>query len=152
MKIFGVAESYVSSGDKLYKIIKNATKHLFKTSLKKGYGGGTSDTRHIYNLGISKDVVDFGLIGKTLHKPNENIAIKDMDKLAKIYDTMLHDFFKPRLKIMRYIKDLFYLIVFIALFSIGVVQLKGRSSEYTVLTGYTMGTYYNVKVKRNNFV
>ncbi len=146
LKIFGIAESYVSSGNKLYRILKNSVKQVCKIGLNKTYAGGTSDTRHIYNLGISKDVVDFGMIGKTLHKANENIAIKDMEKLSKIYDTMLNDFFKPRLKVMRYIKDSIYLIAFIALFSLGLVQLKG-SNEYTVLTGYTMGTYYNVKIK-----
>lgn len=52
--------------------------------------GGTSDARFI------KDhcpVVEFGLVGATMHKVDEHVAVADLIQLAAIYDRVLVDFF-----------------------------------------------------------
>jgi succinyl-diaminopimelate desuccinylase len=48
--------------------------------------GGTSDARFI------KDhcpVVEFGAIGKTMHKADERMAVKDLVRLSRIYERVL---------------------------------------------------------------
>lgn len=52
--------------------------------------GGTSDARFI------KDhcpVVEFGLVGATMHKVDEHVAVADLIQLTAIYDRVLVDFF-----------------------------------------------------------
>ncbi len=52
--------------------------------------GGTSDARFI------KDhcpVVEFGLVGATMHKVDEHVAVADLIQLTSIYDRVLVDFF-----------------------------------------------------------
>jgi succinyl-diaminopimelate desuccinylase len=74
--------------------------HMLKESITSVTGheaiastaGGTSDARFIHQV---CPVVEFGLINATLHKPNEAIAIKDLEMLEKIYFQILIDFFQP---------------------------------------------------------
>ena len=54
-------------------------------------GGGTSDARFITRI---CPVVEFGLVGKTMHQIDEHVHVADIDKLAKIYHEMLVQFFK----------------------------------------------------------
>ncbi len=53
--------------------------------------GGTSDARFI------KDhcpVAEFGLVGKTMHKANEQVALTDMEALTAIYERILTGYFE----------------------------------------------------------
>ena len=52
--------------------------------------GGTSDARFIKDY---CPVAEFGLIGQTMHKANECVAIKDLEALTQIYTTILEKFF-----------------------------------------------------------
>ena len=53
--------------------------------------GGTSDARFITTV---CPVVEFGLVGKTMHQIDEHVHVADIDKLAKVYHEMLVQFFK----------------------------------------------------------
>ena len=53
--------------------------------------GGTSDARFIITI---CPVVEFGLVGKTMHQIDEHVHVADIDKLAKVYHEMLVQFFK----------------------------------------------------------
>ncbi|MDX5592356.1 succinyl-diaminopimelate desuccinylase [Pseudovibrio sp. SPO723] len=53
-------------------------------------GGGTSDARFIKNYCA---VVEFGLVGKTMHKVDEQVAVNDLEELAVIYGRFLNDYF-----------------------------------------------------------
>jgi succinyl-diaminopimelate desuccinylase len=55
--------------------------------------GGTSDARFIFR---HCPVVEFGLIGQTMHKADERSAVADMEKLAEIYLACLERFFARR--------------------------------------------------------
>lgn len=48
--------------------------------------GGTSDARFIKN---HCPVVEFGLVGKTIHKSDEHVAVADMEALTEIYRRVL---------------------------------------------------------------
>ena len=47
--------------------------------------GGTSDARFIKDI---CPVIEFGSVGKTMHQINENILIKDLLSLQKIYENL----------------------------------------------------------------
>ena len=51
--------------------------------------GGTSDARFIQAY---CPVVEFGVVGKTMHKVNENAAIADIDCLTAVYSRVIHRF------------------------------------------------------------
>lgn len=54
--------------------------------------GGTSDARFIV-----KDcpVVEFGLVGQTMHQVDERVAVEDLNRLAAIYRKVLNAYFAP---------------------------------------------------------
>ena len=52
--------------------------------------GGTSDARFMCKI---CPVVEFGLVGKTLHKVDEHVAIEDITTLTRIYRRILQDWF-----------------------------------------------------------
>ena len=54
--------------------------------------GGTSDSRFIKDY---CPVLDFGLVGQTMHKVDEQVPIADLKKLTEIYRTVLERFFAP---------------------------------------------------------
>ena len=52
--------------------------------------GGTSDARFIKDF---CPVVEFGLVGKTMHMVDERVALSDLETLTQIYQRFLHDWF-----------------------------------------------------------
>ena len=52
--------------------------------------GGTSDARFIKDM---CPVTEFGLVGKTMHKVDENVEVNDILKLTNIYNTFLYNYF-----------------------------------------------------------
>ena len=52
--------------------------------------GGTSDARFIKNV---CPVVEFGLVGKTMHAVDERIAVADLEGLTAIYGRVIKDYF-----------------------------------------------------------
>ncbi len=52
--------------------------------------GGTSDARFIKDYCL---VAEFGLIGETAHKVDENVAVADIRSLAEIYQALLERYF-----------------------------------------------------------
>jgi succinyl-diaminopimelate desuccinylase len=54
--------------------------------------GGTSDARFIVKY---CPVVEFGLVGQTMHQIDERVAIADLDRLTTIYRRVLDSYFAP---------------------------------------------------------
>jgi succinyl-diaminopimelate desuccinylase len=52
--------------------------------------GGTSDARFIKDF---CPVVEFGLVGKTMHMVDERVALADLETLTRIYQRFLRDWF-----------------------------------------------------------
>jgi succinyl-diaminopimelate desuccinylase len=52
--------------------------------------GGTSDARFIKNY---CPVLEFGLVGQTMHQINERVETRDLETLAQIYQAVLTDYF-----------------------------------------------------------
>jgi succinyl-diaminopimelate desuccinylase len=55
--------------------------------------GGTSDARFIKN---ACPVAEFGLVGQSMHKADERVALADLDALTEIYLAVLQDYFGMR--------------------------------------------------------
>jgi succinyl-diaminopimelate desuccinylase len=53
--------------------------------------GGTSDSRFIKDY---CPVLDFGLVGQTMHKADEHVAVADIEALTRIYEAVLERFFE----------------------------------------------------------
>ncbi len=56
--------------------------------------GGTSDARFIKDY---CPVIEFGLVGATMHKVDENVAIADILQLSDIYERILDSYFHAQL-------------------------------------------------------
>ena len=69
------------------QVIKTETKIFPSNSTS----GGTSDARFIQEY---CPVVEFGLVGKTMHKTNENVEVKQIIELSAIYQNILKSYFK----------------------------------------------------------
>lgn len=72
--------------EKLSAAIEDITGHTPVLSTS----GGTSDARFITNYA---PVVEFGLIGKTIHKINEHAEVEDIKNLMEIYKAFLVRYF-----------------------------------------------------------
>ena len=72
---------------KVQSIIKKNTKIKPKLSTS----GGTSDARFIRKI---SPCLEFGLVGKTMHKIDEAVSLKDLKNLTKIYSEILEEYFK----------------------------------------------------------
>ena len=71
----------------IQKIIKEITKIKPKLSTT----GGTSDARFIKKIA---PCLEFGLVGKTMHKVDEAVSLTDLKKLSLIYLNILKNYFK----------------------------------------------------------
>ena len=72
-------------------MIQNTIKKITKIKPKLSTAGGTSDARFIRKI---SPCVEFGLVGKTMHKVDEAVSISDLKKLTHIYHIILINYFK----------------------------------------------------------
>jgi len=83
-------ESFMSPQDILSDLIENATEKVTGIAPERSTSGGTSDARFITH---ACTVAEFGLVGQTMHKVDENVLVEDLTNLTKIYHTILSDYF-----------------------------------------------------------
>ncbi|MAR79542.1 MAG: succinyl-diaminopimelate desuccinylase [Rhodospirillaceae bacterium] len=83
-------ESFFSGPGKLSTIVAQSINDELGVDPELSTNGGTSDGRFIKNF---SNVVEFGLIGKTMHKLNENININDINSLTNIYFKVIKKYF-----------------------------------------------------------
>tara|TARA_B100001093_G_scaffold459414_1_gene472540 strand:+ start:667 stop:1833 length:1167 start_codon:yes stop_codon:yes gene_type:complete len=84
------AEPFLTNDEFLKSTIEKAIKSVVKISPKQSTSGGTSDARFISKI---CPVVEFGLVGKTMHKIDENVDVDDITKLVSIYSFFLSNYF-----------------------------------------------------------
>ena len=71
-------------------MVQNIIKKVTGVRPKLSTSGGTSDARFIKNIA---PCLEFGLVGKTMHKIDESVSISDLKKLTKIYYKILENYF-----------------------------------------------------------
>tara|TARA_B100000029_G_scaffold409849_1_gene411554 strand:+ start:49 stop:1212 length:1164 start_codon:yes stop_codon:yes gene_type:complete len=87
-------EAFITIPNKTTKMIQNTIKKITKIKPKLSTSGGTSDARFIRKI---SPCVEFGLVGKTMHKVDETVSLSDLKKLTKIYNKILENFFKIKI-------------------------------------------------------
>ena len=84
-------EAFLTKPNKTTYMIQNIIKKITKIKPKLSTTGGTSDLRFIKDISPG---LEFGLVGKTMHKVDEAVSLKDLRNLTKIYLTILQSYFK----------------------------------------------------------
>ena len=81
---------FLTKDEKLIKSLSRSVKSVVGRSPDLSTGGGTSDARFIKDV---CPVVEFGLVGQTMHQIDERVDLKDLVTLTKIYGEFLATFF-----------------------------------------------------------
>ncbi len=84
-------EAFLTKPNNTTFMIQNIIKKITKIKPKLSTTGGTSDARFIRKI---SPCLEFGLVGKTMHKIDEAVSIKDLKNLTKIYHNILQHYFK----------------------------------------------------------
>tara|TARA_Y100000590_G_C15156237_1_gene801817 strand:- start:19 stop:642 length:624 start_codon:yes stop_codon:yes gene_type:complete len=84
-------EAFLTKPNKTTYMIQNIIKRITKIKPKLSTTGGTSDLRFIKAISPG---LEFGLVGKTMHKVDEAVSLKDLKSLTKIYINILQNYFK----------------------------------------------------------
>ena len=84
------AQPFISNPGDFSKIVSNVIKSETNNYPAFSTSGGTSDARFIQEY---CPVVEFGLVGKTMHQTDENVEIKQIEGLNVIYQKILKSYF-----------------------------------------------------------
>jgi len=83
-------EAFLTKPNKTTFMIQNIIKKVTKVKPKLSTTGGTSDLRFIKKISPG---LEFGLVGKTMHKVDEAVSVRDLKNLTKIYSKILENYF-----------------------------------------------------------
>ncbi len=84
-------EAFLCEPNSFVHKIQNIIKKNTKIKPKLSTSGGTSDARFIRKI---SPCLEFGLVGRTMHKIDEAVSLKDLKNLTKIYSEILEEYFK----------------------------------------------------------
>ena len=84
-------EAFLTKPNKTTYMVQNTIKKITKIKPKLSTTGGTSDARFIRKIA---PCLEFGLVGKTMHKIDESVSLSDLKKLTNIYLSILENYFK----------------------------------------------------------
>lgn len=90
LKVHVSGESFLTPPGKLSELLSAAAEAEFGRTPELSTSGGTSDARFI------KDhcpVAEFGLVGLTMHKIDERVAVADIEALTRVYTRVLNGYF-----------------------------------------------------------
>jgi len=82
-------EAFLTKPNNTTFMIQNIIKKITKIKPKLSTTGGTSDARFIKKI---SPCLEFGLVGKTMHKIDEAVSLKDLKNLTKIYQNILRNY------------------------------------------------------------
>jgi succinyl-diaminopimelate desuccinylase len=84
-------EAFLTKPNNTTYMIQDIIKKITKIKPKLSTTGGTSDARFIRKIA---PCLEFGLVGKTMHKVDEAVSLSDLKRLTLIYSTILKNYFK----------------------------------------------------------
>ena len=84
-------EAFLTKPNKTTFMVQNTIKKITKITPILSTTGGTSDLRFIKKISPG---LEFGLVGKTMHKVDEAVSLKDLKNLTRIYQNILQNYFK----------------------------------------------------------
>ena len=93
LRIAVSGESFYTEPGALSDLVGDSVEAVTGIRPELSTSGGTSDARFIKD---ACPVVEFGLVGQTMHKADEQVRIQDIRDLAAIYEAALDGFFGAR--------------------------------------------------------
>ncbi len=84
------ALAFITEPDRFTKLVSQAIETHTGRKPVLSTTGGTSDARFIRAF---CPVLEFGLVGATMHAVNEHVAVADVEMLTKIYESILEAYF-----------------------------------------------------------
>jgi succinyl-diaminopimelate desuccinylase len=84
-------EAFLTKPNDTTFMIRDEIKKITKIKPKLSTTGGTSDARFIRKIA---PCLEFGLVGKTMHKVDEAVSLSDLKKLTLIYSNILRKYFQ----------------------------------------------------------
>jgi succinyl-diaminopimelate desuccinylase len=84
-------EAFLTKPNNTTFMIRDIIKKITKIKPQLSTTGGTSDARFIRKIA---PCLEFGLVGKTMHKVDEAVSLSDLKKLTLIYLNILQNYFK----------------------------------------------------------
>lgn len=84
------AEAFLTRDGALTQSLTDAIADVTGRQPELSTSGGTSDARFIKDY---CPVVEFGLVGKTMHMANERVALSDLEELTRIYEAFIARWF-----------------------------------------------------------
>jgi succinyl-diaminopimelate desuccinylase len=84
-------EAFLTKPNKTTFMIQDIIKKITNIKPQLSTTGGTSDARFIRKIA---PCLEFGLVGKTMHKVDEAVSLSDLKKLTLIYSIILRNYFK----------------------------------------------------------
>lgn len=84
------SECFKTEDEFLIKALQQSIEQVCAISPQLQTGGGTSDARFIKNY---CSVIEFGLIGRTMHQIDESVAVGDLQSLVAIYEKFIETYF-----------------------------------------------------------
>ena len=83
-------EAFLTKPNNTTFMIQDVIKKITKIKPQFSTTGGTSDARFIRKIA---PCLEFGLVGKTMHKVDEAVSLSDLKKLTRIYIEVLKNYF-----------------------------------------------------------
>ena len=83
-------ESFLCKSEALAELVVGAVESVTGIRPERSTSGGTSDARFIHR---HCSVVEFGLVGQTMHKVDESVAIADIETLTQVYGAIIERYF-----------------------------------------------------------
>jgi succinyl-diaminopimelate desuccinylase len=83
-------ESFYTPPGPLVELVAGAVREVTGVACELSTTGGTSDARFIARY---CPVLEFGLVGETMHKVDEKSAVADLKALSRVYETVLDRYF-----------------------------------------------------------
>ncbi|HEY7242711.1 MAG TPA: succinyl-diaminopimelate desuccinylase [Xanthobacteraceae bacterium] len=84
------ADSFLLQGGELLDLLTKAVKTVTGRSPALSTSGGTSDARFIKHY---CPVIEFGLVGQSMHQVDERTSLTDLTMLTAVYRALLDDYF-----------------------------------------------------------
>ena len=84
-------EAFLTKPNQTTYMIQDVIKKITRIKPELSTTGGTSDARFIRKIA---PCLEFGLVGKTMHKVDEAVSLNDLKKLTLIYSNILKNYFK----------------------------------------------------------
>ena len=83
-------EPFITKPNEVIYMIRNIVRKNTRINTKLSTSGGTSDARFIRKI---SPCLEFGMVGASMHQVDENIRLKDLKTLTKIYKDILDHYF-----------------------------------------------------------